>query len=90
MEQNFSNQPTGFGKMKLLGDGMNVESIAAALETSELLVLNESKTGVKRKYPLPTEDPAAERTIYAAAFNSEASRAGVIAKIFSFLVTLSR
>ena len=70
--------------MKVLGDGLSSESIAAAVESSELLVLNESRTGVKRKYPLPTEDPAAERTVHAAVFHSDASRAGVSAKFAVF------
>lgn len=75
----------GFGKMKTFlaeaGDD-HVKVIADILESSDSLQMNESKQGVKRLYPVPSEDPAANRTIYGGQFLSDESRAG-LSELFS-------
>jgi len=68
-----------FGKMKsLLADASDkVAAVAAALEASDSVQLNEDKTGVKRLYPIPSEDPAADRIVFGAQFLSDEARAGL-------------
>jgi len=68
---------SGFGKMKtLLGDAADpVSVVAAALGGSDSVELNAAKDGARRMFPVPSEDPAASRTVWTAQFDSEASRA---------------
>lgn len=43
--------------MKAIAAGSTVEELAAALEGSEYVEVNAAKTGVRRKVPVPSEDP---------------------------------
>ena len=74
----------GFAKMKaLLGEGdeaAHVAAVAAALADSDSVQVNADANAVKRLFPVPTDDPALSRTVRAAQFLGDASRAGVRAK----------
>ena len=65
----------GFGKMKTLLGGddaaANVAVVAGALEGSDWVELNADKTGIRRRFPVPTEDPAAPRIVHVAQFATE-------------------
>ena len=62
----------GFAKMKTL-NATDPAVIAAALETSDSVCLNEAKDGVARKFPMPLDDPALARTVHITTADAGAS-----------------
>jgi uncharacterized membrane protein YgcG len=71
----------------MLGEGdaaAHVAAVAAALAGSDSVQVNPDATCVKRLYPVPTDDPALSRTVRAAQFLGDVSRAGVQAKFEVF------
>lgn len=59
-----------FGKMKSM-NATDVAAVAACLANSESLILNDDKTSIRRKTPLPEVDDSSDRTIHAKRFPAE-------------------
>lgn len=74
-----------FPKVKSLGG--SPEKIAAALESSDTLQLNADKDAVSRKYPVPTDDPEAAKTVFVKGFEPGTGEA-VIEEMFKACGTI--
>jgi len=63
----------GFAKMKAFTE--DVQVIVNAIKDSDLVHLNQDKTGVGRRFPLPDKDPDASRVVFISGLNPGADQA---------------